>query len=70
MTNRRIYMLWRLKDNEITLWSNLKKLYDEINHKMEKKPSYWTLSKAMKAVKQYKFIMENEVWVIVVKELN
>lgn len=70
MTNRRIYVLWKLKDNEFTLWSNLKKLYESITDDMEKTPSYWTLAKTMKENKKYKFIMEDEVWMIVVKEVN
>ncbi|MEZ4884977.1 MAG: hypothetical protein R3E32_09660 [Chitinophagales bacterium] len=51
-------------------WSNLKKLYQYISEKENKALSYTGITRQMRLNKHYKFILEDEVWVIWVKEVN
>ena len=68
--NSRVYLLHRLKNNEISVWSNLKKLHTYLSEQAEELVGYAGLYKKIRAKNQFKFIMEDEVWVIWVKEVN
>ena len=59
-----------MQTDEITLWSNLKKLQIHLAENYEGFIGYPGLYKQMRLRNQYKFIMDNEVWIIVEKELN
>ncbi|MGB0931309.1 MAG: hypothetical protein ACPGVB_11060 [Chitinophagales bacterium] len=67
---RKVYLLQNVKTNEILAWSNLKKLYQYIEDKENSAVSYGGVAKQMRLKKKYKFILEDEVWVIWVKEVN
>jgi len=67
---RKIYLLQHIPSNETSVWSNLKKLYNALSDREHNLIGYVGLASRMRHDKQYKFIMENEVWVILVKEVN
>ncbi|MGB1243538.1 MAG: hypothetical protein ACPG49_13505 [Chitinophagales bacterium] len=68
--NRKVFLLQNVKTNEIIAWSNLKKLYEYISEKDTSAVGYTGVAKQMRLKKKYKFILEDEVWVIWVKEVK
>ena len=60
-------MQWHLS---LSVWSNLKKLYYSLEEREHNLLGYEGLAYRIRKDKQYKFIMEDEVWVILKKEVN
>jgi len=67
---KKVYLLQNVKTNEILAWSNLKKLYQYISEKNNKALGYAGIARQIRVNQHYKFILEDEVWVIWMKEVQ
>ena len=67
---KRVYLLRNLKTDEISVWSNLKKLHEHIYSQTEGFLGYQGLYRHISMKKTYKFIKDDEIWVVLVKDVN
>ncbi|MGB0931306.1 MAG: hypothetical protein ACPGVB_11045 [Chitinophagales bacterium] len=67
---QKVYLLQHVPTNETSVWSNLKKLFNALSEREHNLIGYVGLASRLRKEKQYKFIMDNEVWIILVKEVN